>query len=130
MLLIGVKKEEGWLHSRWNLTWGAGWLTLCKGGLQLLADFDNPEVFVDGEAMKAFAKREEILDLPERGRLMVRGLSKTLGIPVMVSFYNQTKVVDLTLPATKEVVDSTDYETFNKEIAPYVDSLEIMMFQG
>lgn len=58
-----------------------------------------------------------------------RGLSKTLGIPVMISFMNQTQVVSLTLPATKEVVDSADYETFNKEIAPYVDSLEIMMFQ-
>ena len=38
-------------------------------------------------------------------------------------------IEDVLLPASKEVVESTDYETFNKEIAPYVDSLEIMMFQ-
>ena len=61
--------------------------------------------------------------------MMVRGRSKTLGIPVMVSFTNQVKYVSVTMPASKEVVDTTDYETFNKEIAPYVDSLEIMMFQ-
>ena len=128
MLLIGVKEDEGWLYSRWNLTWGAGWLNICKAGRQLLADFDHPELFVDGEELPPFEKPEDILELPERGRMMIRGLSKTLGIPVMVSFLNQTKVVDVTLPATKEVVESTDYETFNKEIAPYVDSLELMMF--
>ena len=128
MLLIGVKEDEGWLYSRWNLTWGAGWLNICKAGRQLLADFDHPELFVDGEELPPFEKSEDILELPERGRMMIRGLSKTLGIPVMVSFLSQTKVVDVTLPATKEVVESTDYETFNKEIAPYVDSLELMMF--
>ena len=128
MLLIGVKEDEGWLYSRWNLTWGAGWLNICRAGRQLLADFDHPELFVDGEELPPFEKPEDILELPERGRMMIRGLSKTLGIPVMVSFLNQTKVVDVTLPATKEVVESTDYETFNKEIAPYVDSLELMMF--
>lgn len=129
MLLIGVKKEKDWLFSRWQLTWGAGWMCICKGGCRLLADLDKPEVYVDGEAVPPFAEREDILKLPERGKMMVRGLSKTLGIPVMISLMNQTQVVSLSLPATKEVVDSTDYETFNKEIAPYMDSLEIMMFQ-
>ena len=46
----------------------------------------------------------------------------------MVTFYNQTNVVDLTLPASRDICDSTDYETFNKALAPYVDSLEIAMF--
>ncbi|MBR5724434.1 MAG: hypothetical protein IKX62_03535 [Bacteroidales bacterium] len=128
MLLIGVKEDKGWLYSRWNLTWGAGWKNICKAGWRLLADFDNPEVYVDGEKVGPFADQDDILELPERGQMMVRGLSKTLGIPVMVSLVNQTKLVDVTLPATKEVVDSTDYETFNKEIAPYVDSLELVMF--
>lgn len=128
MLLIGVKEDKGWLYSRWNLTWGAGWQNICKAGWRLLADFDNPEVYVDGEAVGPFEKQDDILELPERGQMMVRGLSKTLGIPVMVSMVNQTKLVDVTLPASKEVVDSPDYETFNKEIAPYVDSLELVMF--
>ena len=128
MLLIGVKKDEGWLYSRWNLTWGAGWLTLCKGGRVLLDDFDNPEVFVDGERIPSFKDPEEIMEVPEHREMRVRGFSRTLGLPVMVDFYNQTKVVDVTLPASEKVVDTTDYETFNKEIAPYVDSMEIMMF--
>ena len=128
MLLTGVKKEEGWLYSRWQLTYGAGWDTLCNGGCRLFSDLDDPEVFTDGEKQAPIKEAEKILDLPERGRLMVRGLSKTLGIPVMVTFYNQTKIVDLTLPASREICDSTDYETFNKALAPYVDSLEIAMF--
>lgn len=129
MLLIGVKENNGWLYSRWQLTWGIGWGHVCKGGRVLLDDFDDPEVFVDGEQLEPFAKPEDIFEVPERGGMMVRGRSKTLGIPVMVSFTNQVKYVSVTMPASKEVVDTTDYETFNKEIAPYVDSLEIMMFQ-
>lgn len=43
-------------------------------------------------------------------------------------FDNPEVFVDVTLPASEKVVDTTDYETFNKEIAPYVDSMEIMMF--
>ena len=128
MLLTGVKKEEGWLYSRWRLTYGAGWDTLCRGGERLFSDLDDPEVFTDGEKQAAIKEAEKILALHEQGRLMVRGLSKTLGIPVMVTFYNQTNVVDLTLPASRDICDSTDYETFNKALAPYVDSLEIAMF--
>ena len=129
MLLIGVKENEGWLYSRWQLTWGIGWGNVCKGGRVLLEDFDKPEVYVEDEKLEPFADPEDIFKVPERGNMMVRGLSKTLGIPVMVSFTNQVKLVSVTMPASKEVVESTDYETFNKEIAPYVDSLEIMMFQ-
>ena len=110
------------------MTYGAGWDTLCKGGCRLFSDLDDPEVFTDGEKQSDINEAEKVLDLPERGRLMVRGLSKTLGIPVMVTFYNQTSIVDLTLPASRDICDSTDYETFNKALAPYVDSLEIAMF--
>ena len=129
MLLIGVKENEGWLYSRWQLTWGIGWLNVCKGGRVLLEDFDKPEVYVEDEKLEPFADPEDIFKVPERGNMTVRGLSKTLGIPVMVSFTNQVKLVSVTMPASKDVVDTTDYEAFNKEIAPYVDSLEIMMVQ-
>ena len=128
MLLIGVKEDDGWLYSLWNLTSGAGWLTICKGGRVLLDDFDKPEVFVDGERIPPFKDPKEIMDIPESREMRVRGFSKTLGLPVMVDFYNQTKSVEVTLPASEKVVATTDYETFNKEIAPFVDSMEIMMF--
>lgn len=128
MLLIGVKKDASWLHSRWDLTWGTGWDPICRGACRLYADLEDPELFVDGEKQPPFEEREKILDIPEHGRMMVRGLSKTLGIPVMVTFFNQTKVVDLTHPVSADICTSTDYETYNKALAPYVDSLELAMF--
>jgi hypothetical protein len=128
MLLLGAKKNEGWLHSRWQLTWGTGWDPICKGACRLYADLEDPEVFVDGEKQPPFEEREKILDIPEHGDLMIRGLSRTLEVPVMISFRNQTNLVGLTLPATEKLCDSTDYETFNRALAPYVDSLELAMF--
>ena len=116
MLLIGVKKDAGWLYSRWQLTWGAGWNAIVHGACRLYADLKDPEIYVDGER------------LPEQGKLMIRGVSKTLGIPVMVNFTNQTLLVDVTLPVSPDVCESTDYETFNRALAPYVDSLELSMF--
>ena len=128
MLLIGVKEDEGWLYSRWELTWGTGWDPICMGACRLYADLDDPELFVDGEKLPPFEDREKILDIPEHGRMKIRGISKTLGIPVMITFHNQTKVVDVTLPVSAEICDSTDYETFNRALAPYVDSLELSMY--
>ena len=30
MLLMGVKEENGWLCSQWNLTYGTGWTEITK----------------------------------------------------------------------------------------------------
>lgn len=111
MLLIGVKKDKGWLYSRWQLTWGAGWNAICHGACRLYADLKNPEIYVDGEKLPDFEDREEII-----------------GIPVMIDFTNQTLLVAVTLPASPDVCESEDYETFNRALAPYVDSLELSMF--
>lgn len=128
MLLLGVKEQENWLYSRWQLTWGTGWESICKGAWRLYNDLKDPELFVDGEKQPAFEEQDRILDIPEHGDLMIRGLSRTLEVPVMISFRNQTNLVSLTLPAKKGLCDSTDYETFNRALAPYVDSLELAMF--
>lgn len=128
MLLIGVKKDGGWLYSRWQLTWGAGWNAIVHGACRLYADLKDPEIYVDGERLPDFEERKDIIDIPEHGKLMIRGVSKTLGIPVMINFMNQTLLVDVTLPASPNVCESTDYETFNRALAPYVDSLELSMF--
>ena len=128
MLLIGVKKDGGWLYSRWQLTWGAGWNAIVHGAYRLYADLKDPEIYVDGERLPDFEERKDIIDIPEQGKLMIRGVSKTLGIPVMINFMNQTLLVDVTLPASPDVCESTDYETFNRALAPYVDSLELSMF--
>ena len=48
MLLIGVKKDAGWLYSRWQLTWGAGWNAIVHGACRLYADLKDPEIYVDG----------------------------------------------------------------------------------
>lgn len=128
MLLLGVKKDENWLFSRWQLTWGTGWHSICKGAWRLYEDLKDPELFVDREEQPPFDEQDKILDIPEHGELMIRGLSRTLDVPVMISFRNQTNLVSVTLPDTKELCDSADYETFNRALAPYLDSLELAMF--
>ena len=36
MLLVGVKEENGWLCSQWNLTYGTGWTESGENGVSLL----------------------------------------------------------------------------------------------
>lgn len=47
MLLMGVKEENGWLCSQWNLTYGTGWTEITKAVKTAYPCYENVEVLVD-----------------------------------------------------------------------------------
>ena len=128
MLLEGVKEREGWLISRWHLTNGVSWKTLCRAVAAAYPSFQRAEVLRDDVAVD-LAGAEEILGIGEAFRLTLRGLSTIVHIPMMITFYNQTDLVDLALPKDGEEFAEADYERFNRSMCQFMDSLELMMYR-
>ena len=53
MLLIGVKEENGWLMSRWNLTYKVGWEHICKAAAAVFDYYDGLEILADRPCLAA-----------------------------------------------------------------------------
>lgn len=85
MLLLGVRKENGWLVSTFKLTYGIGWREICNAVSATYDYYDNVEVLVDDKRVNISSK-DEILQLEEAGSIIIRGLSKIIEVPLMVTF--------------------------------------------
>ena len=127
MLLLGVKKENGWLFAEYRLTYRVGWDHICKGVKLAYDYYDNVEVLVDDKIVNINSK-EQVMELEEAGNMTIRGISKIIGVPLMITFYNQLQVVRCSVGCVTEEFQVADYEKFNKSLAQYMDSLEIAMF--
>ena len=92
MLLIGVKDENAWLISRWNLTYSVGWESICKAVKSVYEYYQGIEILVDNKSV-AVANKEGVLNLDEARTMTIRGMSTIIGIPIMITFYNQTNIV-------------------------------------
>ena len=44
MHLIGVKEDNAWLLSRWELTYRVGWDTIVKGVSAVYELYEHPEI--------------------------------------------------------------------------------------
>ncbi|MCR5721850.1 MAG: hypothetical protein K6G72_05870 [Lachnospiraceae bacterium] len=128
MHLIGVKEEGAWLISRWNLTYRVGWDTIVKGVSTVYELYEQPEVLMDGKPVEIGAK-EDILKLPERGNLCIRGISKIIKVPIMITFYNQLAAVDVNVAQATDEFKGADYERFNHSLCQYMDSIELAMYR-
>ncbi|MBE5958378.1 MAG: hypothetical protein E7254_05900 [Lachnospiraceae bacterium] len=128
MHLIGFREESGWLTSRWELTYPASWENIQKGAAALYVFFDQTEVFVDGEKIE-ISGSEDISNLEEHGKLVIRGMSSIVKVPVMITFYNQLQAVDVVVAQANEEFENTDYEKFNHSMCQYLDSAEIAMYR-
>lgn len=71
---------------------------------------------------------EEIMKLEEAQNLTFRGLLKNIGAGIMITLYNQSDLVDVYVTMTTEEFSSADYETFNKALGGYLDSIELAMY--
>lgn len=128
MLLVGVKEEAGWLMSRWNLTYPAEWAKLCKAVHFVYDYYADVEILMDGQAVQIDNKME-FLRLKEVSNLTVRGMSKIIGVPVMITFYNQLQAVDVNVAGMTEEFQTADYQKFNMSMGQYMDSIEIAMYR-
>jgi len=128
MLLLGVEKENGWLFAEYSLTYRVDWEHICKGVKLAYDYYENVEVLVDDKIVNINSK-EQVMDLVEAGKMTIRGISKIIGVPLMITFFNQLQVARCSVACATEEFQVADYEKFNKSLAQYMDSLEIAMFR-
>jgi hypothetical protein len=132
MLLTGVKKEKDWLRSQWRLTYPTGWNNICRGISTVYEYYETPEILYskfpapEGELLNIKAK-EDILNIEEGSFLTIRGISKIIKMPLMMTIFNQTPIVNVSVPALHKEFKKADYEKFNKSLCTYMDSIELYM---
>jgi len=128
MLLEGVKERDGWLISRWHLTNGVAWERLCRAAAAAYPTFRQAQVLRDDVAVD-LESAEEIERIGEAFRLTLRGFSTLVHIPMSITFYNQTDLVDVALPMDEEEFSEADYERFNRSLCQFMDSMELSMYR-
>ena len=70
---------------------------------------------------------DDVLSLEEAGCLTVRGTSEILRVPLMITFYNQTDLVKVSVGCVTEEFSEADYKKFNLSMCQFMDSAEIAM---
>lgn len=128
MLLVGLEEDNGWVYSSWRLTYNVGWEQICKATNVIYDTYNNPEILVDDVRVE-IASKDDILSLEEDLILTIRGVSQILKVPIMISFYNQTDVVNVYVASATEEFSNVDYENFNKSLCQYLDSIELAMYR-
>lgn len=128
MLLAGYKDEQDWILSRWNLTYKVGWDSICRAVSASYASFDAPEILVDDEKADIKSK-SDILNLEEKSRMTIRGMSKILKTPIMITFYNQLLAVDVNIAKAVPEFIGTDYQKLNMSLCQLLDSMELSMYR-
>ncbi len=128
MLLITVKEENGWLLSRWNLTYAVGWEQIYKAAHVMFDYYDNLEILIDNKRIRVSSKGD-IIKLTEAGSMTVRGFSKILEVPMMVTFLNQINTVNVSVAQMTDEFETADYQRFNMSLGQYMDSIELSMYR-
>ena len=126
MLLVGVKEENGWLLSRWHLTYRVSWEQLLKGISAMYEYYKQPEVLVDGRPVSV-KEKGDISKITENMNITLRSVSDIIKVPIMITFYNQLADVDVNVAGMTEEFKTADYEKFNKSLSQYMDSIELAM---
>jgi hypothetical protein len=72
---------------------------------------------------------EALLSPEEAGYLMIRGVSETIGVPISITFCNQTDFVRETVISATEEFTKADYRQFNLSMCQYMDSIEMAMYR-
>lgn len=131
MKLLGVEKVDDYLYSEWRLTYRVGWGHICSAVSLIYQYTDDPEL-ITGDAYEekkiTVEDAKEILELEESGRFTVRGTSQILKVPVMITFYNQTDLVRVSVICANEEFAEADYKKFNLSMCQFMDSAEIAMY--
>lgn len=86
------------------------------------------EILVNDKVVDVSSK-EDILHLDEAGNMTVRGMSKIIKVPLMITFYNQTNVVNVSVAGVTDEFKTADYQKFNMSLGQYMDSIELSMYR-
>ncbi|WP_455931643.1 hypothetical protein [Parvimonas micra] len=128
MLLLGVKKENDWLLAEYSLTYKVGWENICKAVSLAYEYYDNVEILVDNNKVNIYSK-EEILQLDKARTMTIRGVSKIIQVPLMITFFNQLQTVRVSVACAIDEFKDADYKKFNMSLGQYMDSIELAMYR-
>ncbi len=127
MLLMGVREENGWLASTFNLTYPASWEKICKAVNRTYEFFEDTEILVDG-VVRDVDSKDDILNFAEAGSTTIRGMSTIIEVPLMITFFNQLKTVNVAVACMTEEFKEADYQKFNFSLGEFMDSVELSMY--
>ena len=134
MKLLGVEKRNNgkdWLCSEWTLTYRVGWERIVRSASLIRRYTKDPEIITGdayGEAQAVIREADDVQKLGESGWLTVRGTSEILKVPVMITFFNQTDLVRVSVLSVTEEFAEADYRRFNLSMCQFMDSAEIAMY--
>ena len=139
MVLRNFEEGNGWMTSGWSATWPMGWDMILNCAAACAEDMEHPQLLtVAGPGSEAEDKtgvafgegnglNREVL--AEAGLLTIRGMSRLLGVPVSLTFYNQSPYVTLVFPVSfMDSFDTEDnpYRRISLEMGQFLDSIEIL----
>ena len=75
------------------------------------------------------SSKEDVLHLDEARDLVVRGMSRIIKVPLMITFYNQTNAVSVSVAGAADEFKEADYQRFNMSLGQYMDSIELAMYR-
>lgn len=90
--------------------------------------YDSLEILVDNKRVNVSSKGD-IIKLKEAGSMTVRGLSKILKVPMMVTFFNQMNTLNVSIAQATDEFKTVDYQRFNMSLGQYMDSIELSMYR-
>ena len=67
-------------------------------------------------------------EVSEAGSIIIRGLSKIVEVPLMLTFFNQLQKVNVAVACATDEFLEADYQKFNMSIGQYMDSVELAMY--
>lgn len=127
MVLLGVKKEGNWLKSSWQSTYVMNWEGILNAVYSLFNNYTQQEILLNGD-LAELSDKDDIFALEERSCIVIRGVSTIIKVPIMITFYNQSRRVDAYVQCTTKEFEDADYQNFNISLGQYMDSIELAMF--
>ncbi len=128
MLLINIKDNGNWINSVWNLTYKVGWEHICKAVNSIYDFYQDTEILIENKIVNIVDKKE-ILEFTESLNLTVRGVSTIIKVPIMITFHNQTDLVEVIVAKATDEFKQIDYQKFNISLGQYMDSIELAMYR-
>lgn len=90
--------------------------------------YDHTEILVDDRLIDVSSK-EEITKIDEARNMTIRGISKILKVPLLITFFNQTSTVIVNVAQVNEEFKTVEYQKFNLSLCQYMDSIELSMYR-